>query len=372
MFGTYRGHIFYKMAAGMGDIVFAPLYEALSRRGVRFELFHRLENVSMAGWDREPYVRALELTVQARPRPGATYRPLVDVERLPCWPSEPDWAQLEDGEALRRRGARLEAQDDPTRAGRRELLVDRDFDFVVLGVGLATLPVVASELVEGDPRFRRMVEGLGTTATFALQLWMRPTLEALGWTRGSVTLTGFTSPHDTWSDMSHVLPLEGFPAAEAPGSVAYFCNVLSEAKLRAATRREGSAGPATLARRESARFIEESLGELWPRAAGPKGFDWSLLHPTAPAPCPDRALEGQFVSCNVEPTDRYTLCLPGTTKLRISPLDPTYRNLTFAGDWTANGLNLGCVEAAVMSGQLAAHALARTPKLQDIIGFDHP
>jgi uncharacterized protein with NAD-binding domain and iron-sulfur cluster len=36
MFFEYRGAIFWKMAAGMGDVVFAPLYEALRRRGVDF------------------------------------------------------------------------------------------------------------------------------------------------------------------------------------------------------------------------------------------------------------------------------------------------------------------------------------------------
>jgi hypothetical protein len=35
-------------------------------------------------------------------------------------------------------------------------------------------------------------------------------------------------------------------------------------------------------------------------------------------------------------------------------------------------LNLGCVESAVMSGMLAAHALAGVPKHAAIIGFDHP
>ena len=33
MFLEYRGAIFWKMAAGMGDIVFAPLYEALRQPG---------------------------------------------------------------------------------------------------------------------------------------------------------------------------------------------------------------------------------------------------------------------------------------------------------------------------------------------------
>ena len=46
-------------------VVFAPLYEVLRRRGVRFEFFHRLENVrlsrpSPAPYDGPPHVAALE------------------------------------------------------------------------------------------------------------------------------------------------------------------------------------------------------------------------------------------------------------------------------------------------------------------------
>ena len=43
MFFTYKGAIFWKMTAGMGDVVMAPMYEVLRRRGVRFEFFHRVD-----------------------------------------------------------------------------------------------------------------------------------------------------------------------------------------------------------------------------------------------------------------------------------------------------------------------------------------
>jgi hypothetical protein len=50
----------------------------------------------------------------------------------------------------------------------------------------------------------------------------------------------------------------------------------------------------------------------------------------------------------------------------------SFDNLTIAGDWTATGLDSGCIESAVMSGRLAAHALSQHPPLQDIVGYDHP
>src|SRR5262249_47575134 len=83
MFFTYRGDLFWKLRAGMGDVLFAPFYEVLKKRGVRFEFFHRLENVKLAdpatlAPGEPPYVAALEFDVQANVKSGE-YQPLIDV-----------------------------------------------------------------------------------------------------------------------------------------------------------------------------------------------------------------------------------------------------------------------------------------------------
>jgi len=39
MLFTYRGQVFWKMRAGMGDVVFTPFYEVLKKRGVTFKFF---------------------------------------------------------------------------------------------------------------------------------------------------------------------------------------------------------------------------------------------------------------------------------------------------------------------------------------------
>jgi hypothetical protein len=118
------------------------------------------------------------------------------------------------------------------------------------------------------------------------------------------------------------------------------------------------------------------VGSLWPKARHDSGgFRWSLL---AVDPSQGGEVEGaarfdtQFWTANVRPSDRYVLSLPGTAKARLSPLDMSFDNLTVAGDWTETGLNTGCVESAVMSGLLAAHALSNSPPLESIIGYDHP
>jgi uncharacterized protein with NAD-binding domain and iron-sulfur cluster len=80
----------------------------------------------------------------------------------------------------------------------------------------------------------------------------------------------------------------------------------------------------------------------------------------------------KHVEANFDGSDRYTLSLPGSIVHRISPLDRSVENMTIAGDWTACGLDTGCVEAAVISGMLAAHAISGKPELNSIVGYDHP
>jgi hypothetical protein len=131
-------------------------------------------------------------------------------------------------------------------------------------------------------------------------------------------------------------------------------------------------------RRNAISFLNHDVAHLWPRAQrAPGEFRWEALvdHGGAAfgaAVSDEKRFDSQFWTANVNPSDRYALSLPGSLEHRISPLDDTYDNLTIAGDWTASGFNAGCVEAAVMSGLLAAHAISLSPRLEDIIGYDHP
>lgn len=405
-FFTYRGSFFWAMQAGMGDVVFGPLYEVLSRRGVRFEFFHRLTRArlpapSKIGAGESPYVEALEFDVQARLKDASGYRPLIDVGGLPCWPAAPLWEQLEDGETLKAEGRRFESHADTRCVAKRELRVGADFDFVVLGIGLGAIPHVCGDFVERDARWHDMVSNVKSVATQAFQVWLHASPHDLGWPDDrAVNLSGFVEPFDTWADMRHLLPMERW--ATPPRGLGYFCNVLPEIdweRLDPNEARRLRADPGAAAARlseirsasgyethqraqvrsNSIRFLEQDLQHLWPKVLdGSKRFRWDLLASAVDGgerfsgPAGPERFDTQFWTANVNPSDRYTLSLPGTSKYRISPLDPTYDNLTVCGDWTNAGFNAGCVEAAVISGRLAAHAISRAPALSDIIGYDHP
>lgn len=373
MFFTYRGSLFWRMTSGMGDIVFAPLYEVLKRRGVAFHFFHRLRNVRLAE-DQSPHVAALEFDVQALTKGGREYQPLVDVRGLPCWPARPDYSQLEQGEQLEQEGWAFESHWEERKATTRVLQVGQDFDLVVLGVGVAALPHVARELLEREPRWQRMVQHVRTVATQAFQVWLDADMRELGWKDQPVNLSGFVEPFDTWADMRHLLPEESWQ--EPPRAIAYFCSVLPDpASAEVQQQATWPHEERERVRGNAVRFLNQDIAALWPQAVRRPGeFRWELLHAEGEA----RAAEGearfdtQYFTANVNPTDRYTLSLPGSSRHRLSPLDMAFDNLTVAGDWTESGLNSGCVESAVMSGMVAAHALSGSPRLGDIIGYDHP
>jgi uncharacterized protein with NAD-binding domain and iron-sulfur cluster len=375
---TYRGAFFWRMQAGMGDIVFAPFYEVLRKRGVRFAFFNRLANVRLAdpsrnGGEESPHVEALEIDVQAEVIGGREYEPLVDVGGVPCWPSAPDFRQLVDGARMDHERWDFESHWDQRKVRRRTLRVGEDFDLVVLGVPVGVVPYVCRDLVERDPRWRAMVDHVRTVATQAFQVWLDADMHELGWNDGQVALCGFVEPFDTWADMRHLIGRETWQ--RPPRALAYFCSVLLDEDF-AARNGDRMAGARERVRENAVRFLNRDIPHLWPHAARSAGeFRWELLaHPDGASPeaSGEARFASQFWSANVSPSERYTLSLPGSAAYRISPLDRTYDNLTIAGDWTDCGFNAGCVEAAVMSGRLAAHAIAQSPKLEEIVGYDHP
>jgi len=379
MFFTYRGALFYSMSAGMGDVVFAPLYQVLKARGVKFAFFHRLRRVELAppATGVTPHVQALHFDVQAETADGCDYEPLVDVKGVACWPSQPDWAQLQHGAGMQDAGCAFEADWDNTRVAERPLQVGRDFDLVVLGVSVSTLPQVAAELIAREPRWSDMVRHVKSVPTQAFQVWLREDMHALGWPHAAVNLSGFVEPFDTWADMRHLIAEEGF--AEPVRAIAYFCSVLPDAAAeddgQQFQRRQRE-----FVRANAVRFLDRDVAALWPQARRPDGgFRWELLVAGDPAadaagnaPADASRFDTQYWTANVNPSDRYVLSLPGSPAYRLSPLDRSFDNLTIAGDWTATGLDTGCIESAVISGRLAAHAISQRPALEDIVGYDHP
>ncbi len=349
LLGAYKGSIFWKMQAGMGDAVFAPIYEVLRDRGVKFEFFNRVEalELSSAGTS----VQGIRIGVQATLKdPAVNYDPLRKVEGLPCWPSQPCYEQLIEGEQLQQGGFDLESfwttwKNPKTRV----LRAGTDFDQVVLAISIGAIPY----LFDGQPNlpeaFRLMLENVQTVATQSIQLWVRERLDELGWAAGDVVLDAYTDPINTWAVMDQLLARESWPAGSVQG-IHYFCGQMVGG---IPDRNDLHAPQQALAALQQtfADFLAQHLNCIWPKTAsgGP-----TIVH--------------KYLRTNINPTERYVQSVAGSTRYRLQADQSGFSNVVLAGDWTDNGFNAGCVEAAAMSGIQAANAIAGRPLDEEIDG----
>lgn len=365
---TYKGAVMWKMQAGMGDTIFAPLYLVLKERGVRFEFFQRVDDLQLS----EEKTRIAKIVIGQQATVRGDYNPLVEVKELLCWPSAPSYDQLVEGEALEASGADLEdwwtTWPDPLPP--RVLEVDTHFDTVILGCSVGIFPYIAKELIAASPKLATMVEKLGTTQTQAAQVWLSTDLAGMGWTLPSPVLDGYAEPMDTWADMTHLVGREAWPADATPKNIAYLCSPL---------RDDGPPPPRTehtYAERQNARvkanaiaWLDTWVGGIWPGATRPdnqNGLDWQLLvAPGSGVAGPER-FDTQYWLATLNPSDRYVLALPGSVQFRLGTHDAGFTNLYLAGDYLKTGMNVGCVEAATMGGMHASRAICGRPK--EIIG----
>ena len=364
---TYRGSLYYKMQAGMGDTVFAPLYLVLRDRGVHFEFF---SDVQRLGLDADHHnVAEIEFARQVRTVGDAPYRPLRDVGGLPCWPNEPEWEQLvipdQHRVMIRPSAEQFECSGRLAVGPNAVLHRGADFDRVVLAIPAAALTTICRELVndrERNPKFAAMLENTTTVMTQALQLWVtkpicaHPREPNLGWTHSPDAIVGcFHEPLDTYCPMDQLLAREQWTPEDGVKGIAYFCGVLID--------EPGENEPNSDHRVElrAIEVITRHLKWLWPGSMSDGEFDWNVLADFAHREGAAR-LEAQYVRSNIEPSERYTMTPAKSVGFRLSADQSGYDNMSLAGDWVNNGLNSGCIEAAVMAGMQAARHISGVPR----------
>lgn len=393
----HSGVLMHKMRAGMGDIVFAPLYRLLGERGgegdaprVRFEFFSAVERLDAPGGR----VERIAVRRQAGlAEPEAPYRPLHDVNGLPCWPSAPLAEQLDGPSRIAVEGLHgedggdhpalaFEREVDPLGRGETDSLLDgEDFDDVVLAIPVGAHAEIAGPLGDGDQggirdaAFRQMAAA-PTVATNACQVWLTETSAALGLldgaAEGETTVLGnYRKPFDTYCDMTHLLAEESWPTARwlcgrrAPRSVAYFCGPMHEppGDWREADREAG---------RRALGFLRAHQAEGEGRPFWQSSFGPELLFASRRLKGWDR-LRAQYWRANSTGWERYAASHAGTMERRLRPdgrrpdgsAGMRVENLVLAGDWTHTAVNAGSVEAAVASGIEAARALIRRANARD-------
>jgi len=356
---TFRGGFMYRMRAGMGDIVFAPYYEALKKRGVTFKFFHKVTNLGVSADGQS--IDTIDIDKQVTVAAGDdAYQPFVTVKNLPCWPSTPNFDQLVDGKALQQSGQNLESSEctwPPAQAV--ELKRGHDFDQVVLGISIGAIPGICGELIKANPQWQQMVAKVHTVETQGVQLWLKSSFKDLGW-EGPPSVAGtYAEPLDTWADMTDLLAFEDWPAGSPPVAIMYLCGPLrkmipADTAVVDAWWHVRHQQVLNVART----WVQSHMAVCLPKSAGthnPSGLDVKWLQaPTKP----DNPILDQYLRANIDPSERYVLSLAGSSSARLRGGESGFSNLALAGDWVWTPINAGCVEAATMGGLDAARKIS--------------
>lgn len=354
----YKGAFLWKMQAGMGDVVIAPLYEVLKRRGVEFRFFHKITDLE-PGPDRTieriTLNRQVDLKAEIK-----EYQPLVHVKGLPCWPNQPIYDQIEQGEELQGRGIDLESSWTAWQDVEKGIVLEkgRDFDHVILGIPVGALKAICPKIIAMDSRWRDMTEHLKTVQTLALQLWFEPSLQELGWVLPPPICNGYAQPFSTWTGMDQTLAHENYSIAQEPRHVAYFCGAMRETDtIPPPTDYDFPSRENERVKSQAFCWLKENVHYFWPNMSSARNLGWEMLYCSRGRTGAER-LNSQFWRANINPSDRYVLSVKGSTKYRIRPDESGFSNLFLVGDWTNNGLNVGAVEPTVLSGMQAAEVLS--------------
>jgi len=371
----YKSNYIYKMQAGMGEVVFSPLYKLLSEKingqppRVKFNFFHRVTSLELDPTGKK--IARVQMRKQAHPI--GEYQPLIDA-KMPkdttsfwCWPDTPKWDELKYGDDLSQLdapGTDLESRwTRITGTQNDDVTLDiGENDIVVFAMPAPALKELVSELENASPKFGAMLDAIKSVTTVAAQLWIKnlPPSPRLWGHRGlkeELIAGGSANPASILLDYT---PIEKTEINDPDiNHLLYTCGVIPE--QHPDDNPEGIPTPES----DYPQILRSNLGvgmknwlaqegsALFPELADGNGqFNWNHLEGGEPDP-----MKEQYHRVNFDGSSRYILSVRNSIQHRLSPDQSGFSNLYLAGDWTKTGIDLGCVEAACTSGMMAVEAI---------------
>jgi uncharacterized protein with NAD-binding domain and iron-sulfur cluster len=387
LFGGYKDAFLYESTAGLGEVVVAPIYGALCKWGVKFQFFHKLTRLELNdagnGIAKIHLDKQVDLSVETY---EPTFKPESRFANLECWPAEPRWEQIENGEWLK--GLDLESYWCDLKTGEPVVLNQgSDFDEVVLAVSIGAIkptkdaPGPCAELIAANRPFWKMTDAASLVPTVSLQAWCTETLKDMGWRppdnpfgndKIDFPMSNGPSPLNIWADRTALLDRENWSKVNpAPKSLQYLCDAFETTLYKAPpTCGDVPKIAKAHARHLAVEWLEQKSWVLWPEASPDGAFSWGLLFDPA-CGTGDYRIDYQVIKANVDPWACCAGSPAGSTKWRLSADGSGFDHLFLAGAWIDSGFNVECIESAVMSGRQAARAIVGTTDVIDGETFLH-
>jgi uncharacterized protein with NAD-binding domain and iron-sulfur cluster len=368
----YKGSFVWKFKAGTADTMITPIYLVLKNRGVKFKFFHKVEQVH---YSNSGSIEKVSIAEQVTLKNG-TYNPTYEFKGIEVWPGEPLYDQIVDEQAEKLKAGDYDLEEawcGWKNVGHHTLEKGRDFDYVVLGIPIDVLggnEGICKEIIANNEAWNKMYAHVKSIPTMSMQLWIKPTLKELGmnlkdwgFPEGSLpNLVTYADPQYSYIDMSQVMPHEDWTPENQPSVLIYYTgSFLDPEVVPPYSDHQYPHQQKERVMRISEQWLRDKMGWFFPNATTleyPEGMKFDVIYDFGKNATTDYGiLQTQFFRANVNPTDRYTLSLPGTNKYRLKAHETGFDNLVITGDWINFGVNVGYYEGAIIAGLQAGQAI---------------
>ncbi|MBW1296452.1 NAD(P)-binding protein [Aquimarina litoralis] len=367
----YKGSFVWKFKAGTADTMITPIYLVLKNRGVNFKFFHKVEQVHYSDTGE---IEKISMAEQVTLKDG-TYNPTYKLKGIDVWPGEPLYDQIDDEQAKALKDGKFDLEESWCgwkNVKQLSLEKGKDFDYTVLGIPIDVLggnEGICKEIIANNEAWNKMYTNVKSIPTMSMQLWITPNLKELGmhlpdwgFPEGALpNLVTYADPQYSFIDMSQVLPFEDW-GDHKPGVLIYYTgSFLDPEVIPPFSDHNYPHEQLERIMRVSEQWLRDKMGWFFKNATTleyPEGMKFDVIHDFSKTAKTDYArLKTQFFRANVNPTDRYTLSLPGSNKYRLKADESGFDNLIITGDWINFGVNVGYYEGAIVSGLQAGQVV---------------
>ena len=369
----YGGPAFLYHQAGMGDAIFAPIYELLRKRGVHFKFFHKVEELKLSDTN-SSFVEQIRMTKQVDLL-NEEYNPLINVKGLPSWPNEPKYEEIEQQQAYLLQEYNIDLKsfwsnwskvyEDNFGHPLSEVVLKRgeDFDIIVYGIPVGSLPFLCEELLEKSPSLRATNEYIERVPSLQIQLWGNFDLDEYEGSELQYRLMDLLKEKEVHLIYNNdaVLKTEDWGNLK-PKHLLY---TPFRPKIEEIPDRNYTSFPKE--QMEKAKIfalhgLQNVLKNICPNWFQDGVFKWTLLTDPMNRTGVER-FNSLYLRLNINPSDLYTQIRPNSSKYRITTDGAGFDNIYFTGDWIQNGLNYGQIESAVTAGLLTSKAISGYPEV---------